>query len=371
MATNSGYDFIIDLSNVCRSEELGAPSGGASLKCMALLEKAIARHLDGRSPVLFFIADKSLWPLLKSSGTTEREINDWKLRRQKWLVENDVADGPILRMASTEGGKVITRDTYRDHRRLHPWLQNNSEDFFGWARVEGQIVLVPRILEALSESDVSRFSEQRDMKSSQLDVSQKEDQRILESLYQCQTVSCVLRQANPSYLPKPPNRRRREPSILECPQCREPVREIGHVGRVAQFKFKILETGHTGRITFKVDSDVLIGRQDFINSLSSPTDDDREIVRSISGQHLLVHVSPSVCKVADNNSSNGTEISRLNSVGTYSAPVPLSSELVGLNLNDKVYLGGVIELMRSGRRYGFANLTEAPTFPNPGKTEVR
>jgi hypothetical protein len=85
----------------------------------------------------------------------------------------------------------------------------------------------------------------------------------------------------------------------------------------------------------------------------------------------LVHVSPSVCKVADNNSSNGTEISRLNSVGTYSAPVPLSSELVGLNLNDKVYLGGVIELMRSGRRYGFANLTEAPTFPNPGKTEVR
>jgi hypothetical protein len=371
MATNMGYDFIIDLSNVCRSEELGAPSGGASLKCMALLERAIARHLDGRSPVLVYVADKSLWPLLKNSGTSDREINDWKLRHQRRLVENDVADGPILRMASTDGSKVITKDTYRDHRRLHPWLQNNSEDFFGWAYDEDRIVLVPRTLEALSESDVSRFSEQRDMKSSQLDISQKEDQQILESLFQCQTVSCALRQANPSYLPKPPNRRRKERSILECPQCREPVREIGHVGRVSQFKFKILETGNTGRITFKVDSDVVIGRQDFINSLSSPTDDDREIVRSISGQHLLVHVSPSVCKVADNNSSNGTKISRLNSRGTYSSPVSLSTELVGINLNDKVYLGGVIELMRSGRKYGYANLTEAPTLPNPGKTEVR
>lgn len=371
MASNGDYDFIIDLSNVCRSEELGAPTNGASLKCMAALERAIARHLGGRTPILFYIADKSLWPLLRMSGVSEREITEWKTRHQRRLIENEVADGPILRMASTEGRKVITRDTYRDHRRLHPWLQNNSEDFFGWERRDDTIVLVQRTLEALSESEVSRYSEQRDLKSSQLNVSQKEDQRVLESLYQCQKLSCELRQASPSFLPKPPNRRRKDRDVLECPVCHEEVREIGHIGRVAQFKFKILETGNSGRITFRVDSDVVIGRQDFINSLSSPTDDDRDIVRAVSGQHLLVHVTASACKIADNNSSNGTQISRWNSDGTYGAPMELSSDLAGLNQNDKVYLGGVIELMRSGRKYGFANLTEAPTLPNPGKTQVR
>ena len=124
-------DYIVDLSNVCRSTDLGAPTAGASLKCLSRLEKAIVRSLNGRAPVLIYVADNSLWRLLEQSDGVN-VVGDWKRRKAKVLFEAEVADGIILKMASTSGTKVITGDTFRDHRRDHPWLQNNSEDFCGW-----------------------------------------------------------------------------------------------------------------------------------------------------------------------------------------------------------------------------------------------
>jgi hypothetical protein len=286
-------------------------------------------------------------------------------------MEAPVADGIILKLASTSGTKVITGDFYRDHRRQHPWLQNNSDDFFGWKRDGDQVVLVSRTLEALSEHEISQYSEAKHIKDAKLNDSSKEDRSVLESLYQCENLNCDLRKVSPSYLPISPHRSRENRQVLECPGCRQRVREIGFVGRVAQLKFKILETGQTGRITFKVDSTVVIGRYDILRALAETGDADRDACAAVSSSHLQVLVTASGVNIGDNESTNGSTISRKKPDGTYGAPSELKQKLTGLNHGDKVYLGGAVEITRSGRKFGFSNLTDSPSGAADIKTQVR
>jgi hypothetical protein len=363
-------DYIVDLSNVCRSTDLGAPTAGASLKCLKRLEKAIVKFLKGRAPVLTYVADNNLWRLLEQSDGVNF-VGDWKRRKAKVLFEAEVADGIILKMASTSGTKVITGDTFRDHRRDHPWLQNNSEDFYGWKRQDDEVVLVQRTLEALSESEISRYSELKHLKTAKLDQSSRPDQNILESLYRCENLKCQLRSLSPSYLPIHPNKNRKNPNILECPSCKTKVLEIGFVGRVAQLKFKILETGAEGRITFKVDSNVVIGQQEILRALPEATKEDTAACADVSSKHLKILVSSGGVQVADNGSTNGTQIARPTQEGFYSSPVTLTDIMVGLNHGDRLYLGGAVELKRSGRRFGFANLTVSQSDEAVRRTHVR
>ncbi len=363
-------DFIVDLSNVCRSTDLGAPKDGASLQCLFLLEKAIAKSLNGRTPVLRYVADKNLWSKLEKADG-KNFVSDWRNRRGRVLLEDDVADGIILKLASTNGWKVITGDFYRDHRRQHPWLQNNSEDFFIWKRDGDQVVLVPRTLDALSDHEISRYSEIKHMKDAKLDPMSRDDRSILESLYQCINPGCELRKKNPSYLPISPNRNRKDYEKLECPSCKSSVYELGFVGRVAQLKFKILETGQTGRITFRVDSPVVIGRFEILRALTEITDEDREACAAVSGAHLQVLVTTSGVQVADNGSTNGSTISRVNKDGSFNPHLDLKQKLTGLNHGDKLYLGGAVEISRSGRKFGFANLTDSTSGNTDIKTQAR
>jgi ribosomal protein S28E/S33 len=364
------FDYIVDLSNVCRSRVLGAPPNGASLRCLHLLEKTITKSLNGRAPVLQYVADTSLWGLLEVTDG-KRVVKEWKQRKHRVLFEDNVADGIILKLASTNGTKVITSDFYRDHRRPHPWLQNNSEDFFEWKLQGNEIVLITRTLEALSEYEISHHEERKEIAYSKLDPSSRPDREILETLYQCENMKCDLRKSSPSYLPLPPIKDRRVNEVLNCPECKKPVRRVGFVGQVAQLKFKILETGSSGRITFQIDQNVVVGRNDILRALSEVNEDDRKVCELVSGNHLQVLVSSGGVKVADSNSTNGSTISRINQDGVYGAPTALTNSTVGFNHGDKIYLGGVVEITRSGRRFGYENLSSSQSDQPALKTQVR
>ena len=363
-------DYIVDLSNVCRSAVLGAPKNGASLKCLELLEKAIIKSLDGRAPVLQYVADSSLWPLLERENG-KAAVREWQTRKNRVLFEGSVADGIILKLASISGTKVITGDFYRDHRRQHPWLQDNSEDFFGWESDGEQIVLVPRTLEALYDHEISKHSEVKHMKSAKLDPSSSDDRAVLESLYQCLNPECELRKKSPSYLPISPHRNKKNSGVLECPHCRKPVNELGFVGKVSQLKFKILETEKSGRLTFRADTPVVIGRHEILRAISEVTLEDREACAQVSGAHLQIVVTEGGVQVADNGSTNGSTISRMTKEGMYGPASVLSQQLIGLNHGDKLYLGGAVEVSRSGRRFGFFNLTDPTNSATDVQTRAR
>jgi hypothetical protein len=172
-------------------------------------------------------------------------------------------------------------------------------------------------------------------------------------------------------LPIHPNKNRKNPNILECPSCKTKVLEIGFVGRVAQLKFKILETSAEGRITFKVDSNVVIGQQEILRALPEATKEDTAACADVSSKHLKILVSSGGVQVADNGSTNGTQIARPTQEGFYSSPVTLTDIMVGLNHGDRLYLGGAVELKRSGRRFGFANLTVSQSDEAVRRTHVR
>ncbi len=364
------FDYIVDLSNVCRSRVLGAPPNGASLNCLQLLEKAIAKSLNGRAPVLQYVADTSLWGLLEDTDG-KRVVKEWKQRKHRVLFEDRVADGIILKLASTNGTKVITSDFYRDHRRQHPWLQNNSEDFFEWKQQDNEIILTNRTLKALSEYEISQYEELKEIEYSKLNPSSRPDREILETLYQCENLKCELRKASPSYLPLPPLKDRKVHEVLNCPECKKPVRKVGFVGQVAQLKFKILETQASGRITFQIDQNIVIGRNDILGALSEVNEGDRKACKLVSGNHLQVLVSAGGVKVADSNSTNGSTISRMNQDEVYGAPTVLTNNMVGFNHGDKIYLGGVVEITRSGRRFGYENLSSSQSDQPALKTQVR
>ena len=365
-------DYIVDLSNVCRNADLGAPMGGASLDCLELLHSVIAKSLNGRTPNLQYVADNNLWSLLNQQHGSAR-VNDWKQRKARVLFTDPLADRVILRLASTSGTKVISQDNFRDHRTDHPWLQDNSEDIVGWMRKGDDIFLRPRTIESISESEASRKSEEKGVKGANLDPGSEQDRRILGSLHQCENLNCELHKSSPSYLPIYPQKQRSagNAEILVCPSCKKPVREIGFIGKVAQFKFKILDTGATGRITFTVDSTIIIGRKEILGALSEVSDIDREACAQVSGQHLKILVSANGVNVADNGSTNGTTISRMGLGGVLDSATVIAEKMVGFNHGDKLYLGEAVEVTRSGRKYGFANLNSIASEPAVVKTQVK
>ena len=61
----------------------------------------------------------------------------------------------------------------------------------------------------------------------------------------------------------------------------------------------------------------------------------------------------------------------MNQDEVYGAPTVLTNNLVGFNHGDKIYLGGVVEITRSGRRFGYENLSSSQSDQPALKTQVR
>src|SRR3954451_1698180 len=126
-------DIVVDLSNVCRDDALGG-SGPSWERYLSILEAW--RRKYGRLPRGVAIADASLRPRL--SNVDARAFDD-DVRRGVLRVARGDADVEILAFASETGARVVSRDGFRGHRNVHPWIQGDTGRFIGW-RVKGDRV---------------------------------------------------------------------------------------------------------------------------------------------------------------------------------------------------------------------------------------
>jgi hypothetical protein len=352
------YDFVVDLSNVCRSEVLGAPSHGASLGGIRRLSGPLASFVGGRQPVLLYVADNSLWPLLEAADGP-LAVNEWKLRNKHHLVEVGYADPAILDFAQSSGCGVVTMDKYEDWRSSHAWIQGCAERFFGWrTRPDGDLEVFCRTMSVLSGSQASSNEEHRAFKDLGYDVGEREHDAVIGRMYRCDNPVCELRAKNPWFLIGPPRRDRRSGQLV-CDSCRLPVIDVGSVGPVSQLKFEVRGTGHAGRFTIYQGEGTKVGRQVLKANLEDATSRDFELLQQVSGEHVTFRAEPGGLAVADLGSTNGTWIQRYQHAGrTLSDPVKLERlQPTIIGPNDVLTLAHAVTIRRAGHRFRYDGLT--------------
>lgn len=352
------YDFVVDLSNVCRSEDLGAPPKCASLDTLRRLTRALADLAGGRSPVLLHVADNSLWPLLE--GTHGQAIvNEWRLRNRINLVQDPYADPMILKFAESAGCPVLSLDKYEDWRRTYPWIQGSTDRFVGWSKsTNGELQVYFRAMSTLLEGEASRLEEDRSFRDSGYDIKSREHEMVLGRMYRCDNALCALHQLNPWFLIGPPRRDRRR-NRLVCDSCGEGVIDVGDVGRVTQLKVELSSSGSTGRFTIYQGEGTKIGRRTLMTTLNDLSNENVVTLRRVSGEHLTFRAEGPVLMVADLGSTNGSTLQCYNrSSKSLSDPVKLEDhQPVQMGPNDVLTLAGVVRIRKAGHRFRYDGLT--------------
>lgn len=354
-----GYDFVADLSNICRSQALGAPVNGASLRTIPLLQKALADAAGGRTPLVLYIADNSLWNLLNSAEGAPN-VSDWKLRYKRNLVEVPYADPSILAYAESSGCAVLSMDHFKDWRRTHSWIQGSSDRFVGWTKSKsGNVQVHRRTMSTLPVEEASRREEDRVFRDSGFDTRFREHEMVLGKMYRCDNRTCELHQVSPWFLVGPPRLDRRRDRLV-CDSCREEVVEVGEVGPVTQLKLELPSSGKTGRFTIYQGKGTKVGRRTITMAFDDLSSGDVAALRRVSGEHLTIRAEGPILMVADLGSTNGSTLQRYDrSSGSLSDPVKLDPLTpVQLNANDVLTLAGVVQIRRSGQRFRYDGLTE-------------
>lgn len=364
---------MVDLSNVCRSEDLGAEPDKANLSCLGILVRVVGDLLDGRAPVLLYVADDSLWPLLRQTHG-ERYIEEWQARNNRLLVTVPVADQSILQYSEGNDCPVLSMDQFRDWRRGFPWIQGNDDLFYGWRRgARGTIELFRRTMSVLTEEEMSRHEEERILKGQGLDQKREEYQIIAGTMYRCENPQCELREMHPYFLISPPRRDRRTNTLI-CEHCRQPVTEVGPVGPICQLKYEVSATGHSGRFTIYQRKPTTIGRRVLGSSLEARSAEDVEVLQKVSAEHLEFYAEGRTLFVTDTGSTNGTRVQRYDRKTSILGPPErlLQHEKTTFGPNDVLSLAGCVTVRRSGRQHRFDGLTqgEQETDSGPGGTRV-
>jgi hypothetical protein len=365
------YDFVVDLSNVCRSQILGAPPNGATLRVVRRLVKAVADTAGGRSPTVLYVADDSLWALLDATDGMAN-VREWKLRNERNLVRVPYADPAILGFAESTGCTVLSMDKYEDWRRTHSWIQGSTDRFVGWSKAsDGELAVYFRTMSTLLEEEASRLEEDRGFRDSGFDTKSREHEMVLGRMYRCDNRSCNLHQVNPGFLIGPPRRDRKRDRLV-CDSCGEEVVDVGEVGPVTQLKVDLPSSGNTGRISIYQGSGTKIGRQTLMANLGELDPDAVSTLRRVSAEHVTFRADGPVLMAADLGSTNGSTLQRYDrSSSSLSDPVRLEKHRpVQIGANDVLTLAGVVNIRRAGHRFRYDGLTtgEPEEGPGPGST---
>jgi hypothetical protein len=374
------YDFVVDLSNVCRSEVLGAPKNGASLRALQVVSHALAAELDGRSPNLYLVADDSLWPKLERHDGRAR-VDEFRMRQRPNLTSIPYADRSILQYALAFECPVLSMDQYKDWRGVFPWIQGNRSLFYGWRERDGTIQAYRRTMAVLGEDSISRHEERRHLGDRNLDPDREADAEVLGRMYRCDTRTCELRNRCPEFLMYPPLRDRRTGQLV-CVECGQRVTEVGPVGPVRQFRYELPKTRHRGRFTIYQEEPTHIGRRHLRDNLDASADgvaagsegDDNEL-KKVSSHHLELLAENDLVHVTDLGSRNGTDILRWDpKLSKLRPPEPLvPNEPVEFHRYDQLFLARAVSVRWSGRTYRFDGLTqgEPEADDEDGGTQVR
>ena len=219
------FDLLVDIANACRDERLGGVGTG-----WERLDRVMAAWRDQVNPhsQVLLVADENLARDFRDDASRQR----WAAEvRQESMVTAPHADTVILDRARATGAAVLSRDGFVAHRRVHSWVQGDSEHFWRWSIGRaGQVEIRLEPMSVRNDYSITRAVEQGDFKRLGLgDATLRE--RILSRVYKCETPTCEL--AGPVLHELPAAAR----GSAVCPTCRRPLRDRGPRPPARRLKF--------------------------------------------------------------------------------------------------------------------------------------
>lgn len=335
--------LIVDLSNVCRDESLGASPNNAAWSRFERVIKAWKEQIEP-SPQGVAIADENLRFLLGAADRRQFELAE---RAGLVRVVRGSADTEILRWAQMSGASVLSKDRFVGHRREHPWIQGTIDRFYMWeARRDGSVRIVAAAMGTSGAYSVSRGEEADLLKARGLDPRRPSDREILMHAYRCANLACLTARFSPDRLLVPPAQSRRQPV---CPGCGRPLEDLGP--RPGAVEIVIEDSGRElARRLVEEGATVTLGRSDV------PKPREESAVRTVgrvSRSHISLRVERSRLRICDLDSRNGTAVLRWDSVArSFGEPQPIApGEYVDLGPRDAALLGGTLRVRRSGQQF--------------------
>ena len=334
---------IVDLSNVCRDESLGAAATKATWDRFVRVMKAWRDQIEP-SPQGVAIADENLRFLF--SGADRREF---ELAERSGLVRtvSGAADHEILRWAERSGAAVLSKDRFVGHRRQHPWIEGAVGRFFAWETDHsGMVRITARDMGVAAAYSLSRGEEADLLKERGLDPRRPSDRELLTHAFRCTNRDCLTARFSPDRLLVPPARKQHQPV---CPGCGRALEDLGPRPGAIEI---VIEAGER-ELARKVVEDggqLTLGRADVPNERGAEA--ARDFGR-VSRAHIGVSVERSRLRICDLESRNGTSIARWDSVArTFTEPEPLAAgERVELGHRDVAILADVLRVRRSGQQF--------------------
>lgn len=344
-AGNGPVELVVDLANVCRSEDL-SDHGATSLGRLDALAEAWSRWEGAfAQPLVRLVADASLrHDLSRSDKQRLRAAED-----SGYAEVHDYADPVILDHAEHHACLVISRDQFVGHRRERPWITTADDQFISWIVEAGSPRLSLATWPTRTDYSLSRAIERDELKGLGLDARSE----LLRFVHRCDNPACFRRAFAPrgaEFAPQPDAH-----GDPICPGCRRPLTVVGrrsdtalvklrvHVASADEYLLLPLERGHL----------VELGRASNDVSLESllPTVDQARLSR----RHANLQFDGREVRICDLGSSNGTKIARWDrEIRDRRTPVAIAEGVgVVVRPRDQVILGGVLVLERSGRRYPF------------------
>ncbi|MEU8080726.1 FHA domain-containing protein [Catellatospora citrea] len=342
--------MIIDLSPIVRDD---------GLNDWGLVEKVIRAWREQRDAkaVFYGVADNSLWHCLDEAG--RRALND--LTRRGSARSVPFADPDIIELAEQHpDAVVVTRDSYRDLRRDHPWLQG-SDRFFSPIYSDGKVTFERLDMAPIDESEMSMRVEAALLKPKGLNS--PEARRILDSEWSCANSDCVwgalpVIDQDPEY----------RDGVVLCPDCggrADRVGAISHTREVVVF----LGGEEIHRFTVADGVRIIVGRVRGAYRYDVRDVLDTSHTALVSRDHLAVSNINGSLFVEDLGSKNGTNLSH---DGATTALEP--------NVRQRIFQGtrislakGTFQLRRSGRkrvRARWAPDLSTPPWAIPNKEQA-
>lgn len=209
------FDLLIDVANACRDERLGGP--GTSWDRFDRVMGAWRESVNPHSRPLL-VADENLARDFRDAASRER----WAaLVRSGTMLTAPHADSVILETARASGAAVLSRDGFVAHRRVHSWIQGDSEHFWRWTvDRDGRVEIRLEPMGVRNDYSITRAVEKGDLKRLGLEDASLRD-AVLARVYKCDNLGCELSASILSELPAVSQGR------PICPRCRRSLRDRG------------------------------------------------------------------------------------------------------------------------------------------------
>ncbi|MEI2639965.1 MAG: FHA domain-containing protein [Microthrixaceae bacterium] len=346
MTTTPPATLLVDLSNVCRDNDLAPLGVDTAWRRLQALLNAISENeiIEFRGYIL--VADETLRRRLDRGGRAAFDAE----RDAGRLEEREFADERLVELAlgsdsPVESPVLVTRDFLDDFRRTYPELDSASA--IAWTGdTNGAPVPVLRAFGTRTHHRISKKEEEGELYRRQLRRREVQDEAA-RWYFRCTARSCPIAAFWPDHIEELP-RYDSTKKIFVCPGCREELERGSERKQAVQI---LVYDSDREVARLLVENGVEIGRSDAQGCIGIDRFLANERASTVSRRHLRVSVEADHVFVEDLDSRNGT-VMRPRRPGRKAISLRSGSR-IAWEVRDALVLPDNIRLERSGRRFHF------------------